>query len=432
MNMSMKVLHKDIDQGRFQPIYLLYGPDEFLKERAVQKIVQRMVTPELREFNLDVLYGDETDAATIIDRTASLPMMAERRVVLVRNVDDLSIEERRKILEYSAAPEKRRHLDRLEKDIAGKEKELQDREKAAGRTRRSDGGRGDGVEPGDTAGRPGDPLAERDALLAEKRKALRGLAFVFPHACLLLTAAGGNTVKLFHHRVTGKKNTGGKRSGSRRNGRTAPRRARGTDKRDPALEPWLNTFADRTVTGVSFRAPSEGEIPARVRQLARDRGKSIAPRAVELLVKAVGNDLLAVNNELAKLSIFVADRAEIGPRDVEMVVGELKTRSIWDLCDAVLSGRAAGAFSLLGRLLETGLAVPQLTGALRWRLSQLVSGRGGGRTGGPPGGLGECLEEAYGLLYETEFSVNTGRRSSPMAMTLLIDRLCRLFASAGT
>jgi DNA polymerase III delta subunit len=204
----------------------------------------------------------------------------------------------------------------------------------------------------------------------------------------------------------------------------------GPEKKDPAMEPWLNAFADRVVAGVNFRSPSEEEIPARVRQLARDHGKSIAPRAVELLVKAVGNDLLAVNNELAKLSIYIADRTEIGPRDVEMVVGELKTRSIWDLCDAVLSGRAAGAFSLLGRLLETGLAVPQFTGALRWRLSQLVSGRGRGRAGGAPAGLDGRLEEAFELLYEAEFSVNTGRRSSPMAMTLLIDRLCRVFASA--
>jgi DNA polymerase-3 subunit delta len=371
MKLRKKDLRRDIDRDRLRPVYLLHGPDEFLKERAVQEILQKVVPPELKEFNLDVLYGDETDAATIVDRAASLPMMAERRVVLVRNVNDLPADERRKILEYSAPSEKRRLLGQLEKELADPGKELRGR---------------------------------RDELLEKKRDILEELDFAFSHVCLVLTADEKDVARLFHR--------------GRRKGKT------------PASdEPWLNTFADRIVAGVSFPSPRERDIPGRVRQLVSAHGKTITPAAVDLLSKAVGNDLLALNNELNKLSIFIADRNEIQADDVEMVVGEMKTRSIWDLCDAVLSGRTAQAFSLLGRLAESGLAAPQLTGALRWRLHRQVPGRGAGRAGGKPKIPGERLEKAFGLLYETELSVNTGSQRPRIAMTLLIDRLCRLFQS---
>jgi DNA polymerase-3 subunit delta len=195
------------------------------------------------------------------------------------------------------------------------------------------------------------------------------------------------------------------------------------------MGPWLNEFVDRVVASVEFSPPSDAEIPEQVRQLASHHGKSIASQAVDLLVQAVGNDLMALDNELAKLSIFIAQRPEIGPQDVEMVVGELRVRSVFDLCDAILSGNRPGSLSLLGRLLEAGLVVPQLTGALRWRLTLLTQSRRGRRGSGPPQLDAERLEEAFGLLYQTELSVNTGRQSPRMAMTLLTNQLCRLFGT---
>jgi len=395
MNRDLDHLRQNIKQDRFHSVYLFYGPEEFLKERAVQEILAKMITPDLKEFNLDVLYGDETDAATIVDRAASLPMMAERRVVLVRNVNDLPAEERRKILEYSTSSEKRRCLDTLERDIRKIEKQLQDREEKA------DSGRKDATGPHAGSQRK-DLFRQRNDLVEKKTSILKDLDFAFPHTCLLLTAARGDVTRLFH---------------------------RGEKKIPSTDEPWLNVFADRTVAGIEFKTPPEKDIRARVSRLARDHGKSIAPRAVRMLVQAIGNDLLALDNELAKLSIYVADRPEIVPRDVEMVVGEMKARTVWELCSAVLSGNAARSFSVLGRLLESGIAVPQLTGAVRSRLHRLVPGGGGGSSGPRSGASPERIEKAYELLYETELSFLTGRRSAPLAMTLMVDQLCHLFSS---
>jgi len=83
-------LMKDIDRGQPRPVYFFYGPEELRKEQAVQALIGKLVPRELRDFNLDILYGDETDAGQILDRISTLPMMAERRVVLIRDVAALS------------------------------------------------------------------------------------------------------------------------------------------------------------------------------------------------------------------------------------------------------------------------------------------------------------------------------------------------------
>ncbi len=414
MNYTCEQLQQDIDQSRLRPVYFLYGPEEYLKEQAVQGILGKLVSPDLKDFNLDVLYGDETDAASIVDRVASLPMMTERRVVLVRNVDHLPIEERRKILEYSAPSEKRKLLEALEKDIHKTKKDLLKEKESPGPGRR-------------------EAAAELDRMLSRKGDILQGLSFAFPHACLLLTAADGDIPRMFYRSVRKKKTSGRKSAANGAVGRSAVR-PRGSDRSDPEASPdgsWLNRFADRVVAGVEFLSPPDVEIPQRVRELSRNHGKSITPEAIDLLVKAIGGDLMALDNELAKLSIFIAERPEIGPRDVEMVVGEMKVRSVFDLCRAIPSGDRARSFSLLGHLLESGIAVPQLTGALRWKFTQLARGRRGRGGSRVPQIDDDCLADIFDLLYRTELSVNTGRQSPRMAMTLLVDQLCRLFGTRG-
>jgi len=411
MNYTSEQLRQDIDKGRLRPVYFLYGPEEYLKEQAVQGVLGKLVTPDLKEFNLDVLYGDETDAASIIDRVASLPMMTERRVVLVRNVDHLPIEERRKILEYSTPSEKRKLLEALEKDIQKTKKDLLEGKE------RSDPGRREAA-------------VELDRMLSRKGDILKGLTFAFPHACLLLTAADGDISRMFHRSIR-KKKTSGRKSAAGAAGRS-DFRPRGSDRSEAKASPdspWLNQFADRVIAGVEFSQPPDRDIPKRVRELSRNHGKSIDPEAVDLLVKAIGGDLMALDNELAKLSIFIDERPEIGPRDVEMVVGELKVRSVFDLCHAIPSGDRSRSFSLLGHLLESGIAVPQLTGALRWKFTQLARGRHGRGGSRAPQIDDDCLAAVFDLLYQTEFSVNTGRQSPRMAMTLLVDQLCRLFGT---
>lgn len=77
---------KGIRDGIFERVYYLYGDEEFLKEDAIQRLIAQAVEPSTRDFNLDVRRSPEVDAETLTALLATPPMMAARRVVVLRDI----------------------------------------------------------------------------------------------------------------------------------------------------------------------------------------------------------------------------------------------------------------------------------------------------------------------------------------------------------
>ena len=76
-----KVL-KQIDSGILDPIYLLLGDDEHEKTELALEF-ENTIDEELRPFNIDRFYGNETSLGAILDSARTLPMMSQRRIVVV-------------------------------------------------------------------------------------------------------------------------------------------------------------------------------------------------------------------------------------------------------------------------------------------------------------------------------------------------------------
>jgi DNA polymerase-3 subunit delta len=64
--------------------------------------VQHALAPHERDFNLDVVFGPEASAPAVLAQCAQFPMMAERRLVIVRGFEKL--DDNRRFQEYAAAP----------------------------------------------------------------------------------------------------------------------------------------------------------------------------------------------------------------------------------------------------------------------------------------------------------------------------------------
>lgn len=79
-----------IARNQIGPLYLFFGPEDFLISEATEKIIARVLSDEQRSFNLDVLYGSDVDAQHVVSVALSYPVTAERRVVVVREFDKLS------------------------------------------------------------------------------------------------------------------------------------------------------------------------------------------------------------------------------------------------------------------------------------------------------------------------------------------------------
>ena len=69
--------------------FYLHGEDQFRKEAAVRALVNAHVDPGTRDFNLDLLRGTDVTAENLASVLATPPMMAEWRVVVLREVEGL-------------------------------------------------------------------------------------------------------------------------------------------------------------------------------------------------------------------------------------------------------------------------------------------------------------------------------------------------------
>ena len=80
-----RAFRKSLQTRSFDRAYYLFGEEEFLKEDALRQLIAAAVDPATREFNLDVRDGTTLDGETIGSLLGTPPMMAERRVVVVKN-----------------------------------------------------------------------------------------------------------------------------------------------------------------------------------------------------------------------------------------------------------------------------------------------------------------------------------------------------------
>lgn len=70
-------------------VFFLSGDEAFLREEAVRQIVEAHLEPATRDFNFDQLRGAEASADALASLFATPPMMADWRLVVVRDAQGL-------------------------------------------------------------------------------------------------------------------------------------------------------------------------------------------------------------------------------------------------------------------------------------------------------------------------------------------------------
>ena len=88
----------------FAPAYLLWGDDEWRKDAALRELLRGAVDPVSRDFNLDQLRGPDLDADSVGTILGTPPMMAERRVVVIRDVSGMKKAARAALDRYLTKP----------------------------------------------------------------------------------------------------------------------------------------------------------------------------------------------------------------------------------------------------------------------------------------------------------------------------------------
>lgn len=118
--MSYMEIFKDIKKNKFSSVYLFSGEEEYVKQEALEQLIDAIVAPTFRDMNHQTMDGSEVKVDEIINACETLPFMADRRVVIVRDSvfftkkknggDSYSAQDEKRMKEYIGNIPKTSHL----------------------------------------------------------------------------------------------------------------------------------------------------------------------------------------------------------------------------------------------------------------------------------------------------------------------------------
>ena len=83
--MEPKDLDKQLSSGKLRNLYFFYGAEQFLMEHKIKSIKKLLVAGDFEELNFARLNNKKISAADINREVMAVPVMAEKRVVVVQN-----------------------------------------------------------------------------------------------------------------------------------------------------------------------------------------------------------------------------------------------------------------------------------------------------------------------------------------------------------
>ena len=121
----------EFQNGRLQAVYFFSGDETGFIDEGVDLLLQKLVTPEIRDFNFDVFYGSEANAARVLDSATKYPLMAPYRVILLRDVQKMSPGDLDGLAKYAAKPSRTTYLIITQRDKESRKKGLEALRKAS-------------------------------------------------------------------------------------------------------------------------------------------------------------------------------------------------------------------------------------------------------------------------------------------------------------
>ncbi|MBC7349411.1 MAG: DNA polymerase III subunit delta [Candidatus Aminicenantes bacterium] len=113
----------------------------------------------------------------------------------------------------------------------------------------------------------------------------------------------------------------------------------------------LKTSSGQQVKLLEMKTPREPELAAWVYEQLKKRGKKTSPQAVSRLLEAAGTDLLLLEQELEKLSLYSGERQVVTEEDVLTVCAWQKTYDRFAIEEALESGSLEEALNITARFL---------------------------------------------------------------------------------
>jgi len=92
------------DLSDLKPVYLIFGSEQLLLDRAVRRLKERFAKVADLDFNLETFDGDSASADDVTNAANTMPFMSDRRLVIVRGVDKMSAADQGVLADYAKDP----------------------------------------------------------------------------------------------------------------------------------------------------------------------------------------------------------------------------------------------------------------------------------------------------------------------------------------
>ncbi|TNF46203.1 DNA polymerase III subunit delta [bacterium] len=90
------------DSLTVKPVYLLISSEQLLLDEAVDDLRDQAIPPESRDLNYLALYGWDAEIGTVLEFLQTIPFLADRRMLVIREIQKLS--DWKKLLDYLKDP----------------------------------------------------------------------------------------------------------------------------------------------------------------------------------------------------------------------------------------------------------------------------------------------------------------------------------------
>jgi DNA polymerase-3 subunit delta len=203
------------------------------------------------------------------------------------------------------------------------------------------------------------------------------------------------------------------------------------------------------------------QIPGWIRSRFKERGMQVSGKAIAYMQEALGEDLLAIDGAVEKVSLYHDGEEAVELDDVVSLVTPSAEKSIFELVDRVALGDTDQALKLLRRLLQQGERTTYVLNALARRFRLLLLYRALREDGRQEADIidylklpknqswmvgkkfrpqaarldDETLRKALSLLVEVDVGIKTGEMDEEFAAQLAVTGLSALAAAktpAGT
>ncbi len=78
-----------VKKSEISSLYYFYGEEDFQRDQLLNALVETLIEPAARPFNLDIYRAEDIDIPQLIAQALTFPMMAQRRLIVLKNADRL-------------------------------------------------------------------------------------------------------------------------------------------------------------------------------------------------------------------------------------------------------------------------------------------------------------------------------------------------------